>query len=430
MTTNARRTRNEWGKISEKWRLKDKKRVAGTRKFYAEYTGPDGKRHTAGRSFKTRTDAQGWLAAEKKLIDVGKWNAPATRDAVGAMATLTVREWLEEYLHRLNTGTRPLRPSTLQQYRRVLKTRILSPEAPGNDDKMIVRLADVPLADLSKRDVMLWWDGLQKAYPSMATTNQKAYQRLRQAIANAVEREIIPANPVYLKEATISPVRKEKYLPSDEEIALILNTVPGQYKALTSLVLHHGLRLGEAIALERRHLTVVERGVGELPRVFVTVEQNAQRIGTETGTIMLMQPPKSHAGYRDVPIMDTDVPIFLDHLEHHAPLSKTVVQTMNGERDVQLLTATSTGRIVMDTSYRSVLRRAEIKAGVSTQIDPHCGRNWLITRLAEQGAHLKEIGRLLGQDDVETILKVYMKVRAGRTESLMDKVNSSLSIAA
>ena len=72
------------------------------------------------------------------------------------------------------------------------------------------------------------------------------------------------------------------------------------------------------------------------------------------------------------------------------------------------------------------LERAEIKAGVSTEIDPHCGRNWLITRLAEQGAHLKEIGRLLGQDDVSTILDVYMKVRAGRTTTLMEKVNGSL----
>ena len=59
-------------------------------------------------------------------------------------------------------------------------------------------------------------------------------------------------------------------------------------------------------------------------------------------------------------------------------------------------------------------------------IDPHCGRNWLITRLAEQGAHLKEIGQLLGQDDISTILGVYMKVRAGRVDTLMDRVDQSI----
>src|SRR5699024_5937140 len=72
------------------------------------------------------------------------------------------------------------------------------------------------------------------------------------------------------------------------------------------------------------------------------------------------------------------------------------------------------------------LERAEIKAGVCTEIDPHCGRNWLITRLAEQGAHLKAMGRLMGQADMSTILDVYMKSGDGRTTTLMEKDNVSL----
>lgn len=95
-------------------------------------------------------------------------------------------------------------------------------------------------------------------------------------------------------------------------------------------------------------------------------------------------------------------------------------------RTITPLTVTAAGAPVMDTSFRSRLNTAETRAGVTTEIDPHCGRNWLITRLAEQGAHLKEIGALLGQSDLETIMKVYMKVRAGRTDTLMDKVNDSL----
>ena len=64
---------------------------------------------------------------------------------------------------------------------------------------------------------------------------------------------------------------------------------------------------------------------------------------------------------------------------------------------------------------------------MNPDIDPHTGRNWLITRLAEQGAHLKEIGALLGQDDLATIMDVYMKVRAGRTQALMERVNDTLA---
>jgi len=126
--------------------------------------------------------------------------------------------------------------------------------------------------------------------------------------------------------------------------------------------------------------------------------------------------------------MAADVPLFLEHLEKYAPTSSTVVRAPEGERDAFLFTATNAGKMVMDTSYRSVLARAKQRAGVSPDINPHTGRNWLITRLAEQGAHLKEIGRLLGQDDVTTILNVYLKVRAERTTSLMDKVNDTLEV--
>ncbi|WP_031512684.1 tyrosine-type recombinase/integrase, partial [Corynebacterium glutamicum] len=158
-------------------------------------------------------------------------------------------------------------------------------------------------------------------------------------------------------------------------------------------------------------------------------EQNAQRLGGDDGrTFMFIQPPKSDAGYREVPIMASHVPLFLKHRALHLPGAPTLVETWQGPRRVSLLTATRTGVLMMDTSYRSVLNRAKERAGVSMEIDPHCGRNWLITRLAEQGAHLKEIGRLLGQEDVATILDVYMKVRTGRTATLMEKVNSTLEV--
>ncbi|WP_425321643.1 tyrosine-type recombinase/integrase [Corynebacterium lizhenjunii] len=106
--------------------------------------------------------------------------------------------------------------------------------------------------------------------------------------------------------------------------------------------------------------------------------------------------------------------------------SVSTIQGSRPTRTLRLLTVTASGHMVMDTSYRSVLSRAKERAGVHPGINPHTGRNWLITRLAEQGAHLKEIGKLLGQDDMETIYEVYMKVRAGRTDELMDRVSQSL----
>ena len=124
--------------------------------------------------------------------------------------------------------------------------------------------------------------------------------------------------------------------------------------------------------------------------------------------------------------MPIDVPLFLEHLALYVPEADTELRHSKGTRKARLLTATSNGGLVMDTSYRSILARAKRRAGVNAGINPHTGRNWLITRLAEEGAHLKEIGNLLGQEDMKTILDVYMKVRAGRTTSLMESVSQSV----
>lgn len=63
-----RRTRRAFGTVRTK-----------SKRLYAEYTGPDGKQHTPGYSFANRTDADGWLATERRLIDLETWTPPAQR---------------------------------------------------------------------------------------------------------------------------------------------------------------------------------------------------------------------------------------------------------------------------------------------------------------------------------------------------------------
>lgn len=417
MATTRKRTRRGFGSI----------RRLPSKRYQASYQGPDGARHKAPDTFATRGDAEGWLSAEKRLIDLGAWRPPELREKQREAAKISVGEWLEQFHSNLEHRPEPLRASTMQNYRRVTRNRITEPLEPGDSVPDITRLASLPLVDLTKGDVYRWWDGVLRAYPDDRTTNQQAYKRLRAACAEAVRREMISTNPVEVPEAGKRVKPAEKYLPEDWELQAILSAIPARYKALTSLMLFHGLRIGEALALELRHVKVDPVPAPWMPRVTVTVEQNAQRIRSEDGsTYMLIQPPKSDAGYREVPIIASHVPIFQTHLAEHAPPAPTEVKTSTGARSVRLFTVTRTGELMFDTSYRSVLERAEIKAGVTTEIDPHCGRNWLITRLAEQGAHLKEIGQLLGQEDVSTILDVYMKVRAERTVSLMERVNASV----
>ena len=46
-------------------------------RWQASYTGPDAKVHKAARTYATQTDAEGWLAAERRKIDLGAWASNA-----------------------------------------------------------------------------------------------------------------------------------------------------------------------------------------------------------------------------------------------------------------------------------------------------------------------------------------------------------------
>lgn len=409
-----------------------------SKNYQARYTYR-GAKYKAPETFKTRRSAIAWLAEEEKLIALGVWTPPKQRAEEAEKAArreastkITLGEWLIQYHEGLRHGIRPIKESTLHDYLKAVNNRILRPLPPsggvGVGTKSVVEdFAVTPLAGVTKSLVHKWWDDINRAYPT-PTTNQKAYKRLRAALSAAVEQGLIDHNPCYIKAAGGRINTKDKYLPTDAELAAIMEHMPARYRALTSLVLFHGLRIGEAVALEQQDVQVV----GEVPcapRIMVTIRQNAQRLVEQRAgrphTYLLWQSTKTASGRRSVPIMGSHTRYFLEHMADY-PARECLIRTEDGPRTARLFTSTRSGAPIMDTSYRSILNRAEEIAGVTTEIDPHCGRNWLITRLAEQGAHLKEIGKILGQTDLETITNIYMKVRAGRTETLMNKVDLSL----
>ena len=126
---------------------------------------------------------------------------------------------------------------------------------------------------------------------------------------------------------------------------------------------------------------------------------------------MAYHAPKTAAGTRVVPVLSEFVTDVRRHLVGYATGADEYV-TMTGK-----------GSPVFDTSYRSIFNRAKSKAGITKEITPHYGRVYLITRLAEAGATPKEIGRILGQEDVSTIVNVYMRARESRVTELMSRID-------
>lgn len=391
-------------------------------RYYLEFTGPDGKRHSAGQSFASKRQAEQWAAREEAHIDVCRagyatWIPPRERMKQQQVSAVTVAEYLQQFNDRLLAHD-DIKLSTHQAYMRQIENRIT------RDDLVTGpagRLRSMPLADVTKADVQQWWDAIRHAYPDTATANQHAYVRLRAAFRDAVERDLIPANPVAVVGAERAAAPKhDRPLLTDEELHALYAVAPARYRVLTALVFFHGLRIGEALGLHTRNVVVEPCRAPLLPRVTLEVRGQLQRLKDADGaTVMHYQTPKTEAGVRDVPVFAEFVPDLLQHLCRYAAPGKD-----------GLLTVTSRGRAVFDTSYRKTLGEMRKQAGVTRRVHPHAGRRWIVTRLAEAGATPAEIGQVLGDKDLGTIVQIYTQVRQGRPRELMDRIGSTLQGAA
>lgn len=375
-------------------------------KYRARYTGPDGQMYSAPSTFFDQDDAAAWIRSERKLIEFDEWSPPKQRATSGEVESMTVGEWVQKWLELRTRGSRPLKISTAQTYQDNLDRRFF--KATGRAGK----LRDIPLTKCTRRDVAEWWDAIN-LQSSAAPDCRNAYARLRTALGAAVARDLIPANPVDVEDAKKRPKAHRKQLPEDsvmegivEQLGREHTNTRGAHKLIAILTLFHGLRIGEALGLRRKDVKIT----GDT--ITVHVDGNATRI---KGKGMIRQDtPKTDAGNRLVPIFSRF------HQDVHYHLKMFV-----GDSPDAMLFATPSGKIVMDTTFRSLMNAAKRRAGYEeVKITPHYGRVWLITALAEAGMPLPQIGEILGQVDLATITEIYLRASSdavGKAYKAMNK---------
>ena len=378
-----------------------KKRLFGTisrlssGKYRARYTGPDGKKYSGPHPFFTKDDAGAWLRQEQKLIEFDEWQPPHLRYRTKEDDARTVGDWLRQWL---DLQEKRLKPSTMVNYRTTLDRRILTITGKAG------RLRTIPLVRLTRRDVIDWWDALTIQF-GYQPYNRAAYVRLRTAIQAAVDRDLIPTNPVDVKEARHKPKPARKELPEAATMQKIVDNLNPTHKIIGILTFFHGMRIGEVLGLRRKDITIT----GDT--ILIHIRGNAYR--TSNG-MKYQDTPKTSASHRTIPVFKKFHHDIIDHLA-----------TIGDSPDAFICT-TGSGKIILDTSYRSVLHRAKTRAGITERISPHYGRVWLITTLVEQGMTIPAIGELLGQVDLKTITEIYMRTSNARRQEALQRVSDSL----
>ncbi|WP_460356375.1 site-specific integrase [Mycobacterium sp. ZZG] len=320
----------------------------------ASYVYDDGHRYYATHTYDSRMDAEAWLASERRLIELGEWTPPESREVAKADAGTTLREYASRWMEH-----RDLTPKTRALYRDLLNSRIL----PGLGDE-IVRA-------VTPADVRAWWVGLGKGTP---TRNTHAYQLLKAIFNTAREDKVVTENPCQIKTAGKPPKAREVQALAPAELTKVAESAPAQYRAAVPLAAWCGLRFGELIELRRKDVADVDG------RMILKIRRAATRVDNQ----LVVGPPKTDAGIRDVTVPP-----------HVADLLRAHMKTHTGAGPEAFVFTTTRGKRLSTTAFTK-----SVKAGFASVGKPdmrvHDLRHVGATLAAQAGATTKELMKRIG----------------------------------
>jgi integrase len=228
-------------------------------RFQARYQGPDGLDHPAPQTFPTKREADRFLALVEADIATGKWYAPSA-------GRTTVAEWAEQWFAAAASGWKA---KTRHTYRGVL------------DRLVLAHLGGTQLVALRPIQVNRWVGTLSESLsPSQV---RQAYRLLAQVMSSAVDNDMIPASPCRGIRLPRLP-EADPCILTVAEVRRLVDACESADRVLVLLLAYGGLRIGEALALRRRHLDVAQgrvmvgEAVTELPGgPVIATPKNHQR---------------------------------------------------------------------------------------------------------------------------------------------------------
>lgn len=357
------RRRRPWGSV----------RKLASGRYQVRYR-VDGQELGAPQTFRTKSEADAWLAAARADLDRGTWINP---DA-GRIS-------LEEYAWQWLAERHNLRPRTRELYESELRLHILP------------SLGQVELRHLTSARVRTWHSGLLAEWPG-APTVAKCYRLLRAILGTAVEDELIVKNPCVLKGAGVER-SAERPVANVEQVYAIADAIERRYRALVLLAAFTGLRLGELRALRRNRI--------DLRQCAVHVSEQIQDL--TDGTVIVGE-PKSAAGRRTVAFPEALLPALRAHLDEWAAPGP------NG-----LVFCGTRGQPLRRATLHSAWKRATEKVGVR-ELHFHDLRHTGNTLAAATGASTKDLMARLGHSSPRAAL-IYQHASSDRDAGIARALN-------
>ena len=218
------------------------------------------------------------MAEHRRSEDPENWQAPrarleAARKAAEAARLPRYADYAQRYLAERTVKGRPLAPSTMDGYRRMLANYI-NPT-----------FGDIPLDEISPAMVNQWYDRLPA---DKERTRREAYTLARavMTVATGAHGPLVgQVNPFAIRGGGSGTSPKREQIATAQEIEVILEHIRPEWRAMVLLALWCGMRYGE--------LTELRRSDVDLDKRLIKIRRAVARAGPAPASSQV--PGKTHA---------------------------------------------------------------------------------------------------------------------------------------
>ena len=376
---------------------KIKKNSRGTWEFVVDLSRDPatGHRQQARRSgFRTKKEAETEMRRLQDLADKG---TVIKADNANIQFMTFAEDWLKVYAA---SGT--VKPSTVE-------TRATSLSMARKF------IGPAKIKDFTVRNWDSLMNRLEDAYSKNSVSNIKATLSL--VLDYAVECGLLVQNPTkvhrqrrkVLQLEDVADEIEQKYL-SKEELQRFLDAAAecGNYQmfALMRLLVFSGMRIGEALGLEFKHIDF-DNGVIRVRQTAVTRKSRDE-----------LQTPKTLSSIRDIDI-DKETAAILRRQILERKKARLAAGGSWGNAD--FVFTRSNGRYLRYGTAWYQFKKLIKTAGITKEATPHILRHTHASLLAESGATLEQIQARLGHSNDEITRKIYLHITAASAAKAADR---------
>lgn len=317
-----------------------------------------------------------------------------------------VEEWKQKY------AIKQLRHNTMEAYIGHLSNRVIPAfgHLPLGDIKTM-HIVDL-LDELGKAEKL----GKSKGKLSPATI-QYVLRAVRSVFNRAVEWKLIKTNPADgVKKPKVE--RREMDIYSDEEAALLFKALKEEaphWRMMITLALTTGLRRGELLGLEWKHIDLEER--------TLSVEQS---LSTSKGNRYVISEPKTKTSIRKLRLSDP----LIDELKAykaHCNEERLQIADLWEEGERYFVFTAMNGKPISPYSVNNYWKKFIEKHNlryIRFHDLRHTAATWMLNKGMDKGVTIKNVSDILGHADISTTLNLYAHTQEKDKQAAADTFNS------